>query len=614
MAEFRLFLKPLADIRSALRQAGRAAARGPRPSDPRLRDLACHGLHFPAERLISTAKIESTPAPVGARARPRRHAAMRPAAGVPGTRPSTSPEEHLQEMTTPLEIVFARLDAAHEATCAVLAGPDLALSPAVQSLDGLSGGQLVKAAEAAEFKGKQKTAIEILAPQQLDMQRLLLVGTGKAAEQEESDWATIGGHALGQIAARKTLAASLVAEVARPGDTRPETIAANLAFGALLRHYAFRKYLTKKTGDDGNGTDNGEQKPAADRLSKLVVHCVDPEKAKAAFEAKRAVADGIYVARDLVNEPANVLGPVEFAERVKALEHTGLEVEILDDAALKALGMNTLLSVAQGSARPARVAIMQWHGAKSKRAKPLAFVGKGVVFDTGGISIKPAAGMEDMKGDMGGAAAVVGLMVALAARKAPVNAIGAIGLVENMPSGTATRPGDIVVSLSGQTVENLNTDAEGRLVLADVLWYVQDRFKPRFVIDLATLTGAIMVALGKSFAGLFANDDKLADQLIAASKATGEKVWRMPLDKSYDRMMDSKNADVKNMGGRWGGACTAAAFLKRFIKADVAWAHLDIAGTAMDAPKSEINASWGSGWGVQLLDRFIAENYEKGEK
>ncbi len=516
-------------------------------------------------------------------------------------------------MTTPLEIVFARLDAAHEPTCAVLVGQDLSLSPAVQSLNSRSGGQLLKAAEAAEFKGKQKSSIEILAPQKLDVQRLILIGAGRAADQDESGWAALGGYALGQVTARKVTEASLVAEVPSPGDTKPETIAANLAFGALLRHYAFRKYLTKKNGDE-NAAANGDQKPASDRLTKLVVHCADPEKAKAAFEARRAVADGVYVARDLVNEPANVLGPVEFAERVKELESTGLEVEILDDRTLKDLGMNTLLSVAQGSARPARVAIMQWHGAKSKRTKPLAFVGKGVVFDTGGISIKPAAGMEDMKGDMGGAAAVVGLMVALAERKAPVNVIGAIGIVENMPSGTATRPGDIVVSLSGQTVENLNTDAEGRLVLADVLWYVQDRFKPRFVIDLATLTGAIMVALGKDFAGLFANDDKLADQLLAASKVTGEKVWRMPLDKSYDRLLDSKNADIKNIGGRWGGACTAAAVHKRFIKKDVPWAHLDIAGTAMDAPKNEINTSWGSGWGVQLLDRFVADNFEKAEK
>ena len=516
--------------------------------------------------------------------------------------------------TTPLEITFARLDAVPCPTCAVLAGQDLALSPAVQSLNSRGGGLILKAAEAAEFKGKQKTSIEILAPQKLDVQRLVVVGTGKGASHSESDWASLGGYALGQITARKTTEASLVAEVAGAGDTKPETVAAALAFGALLRHYSFKKYQTKKNGEEKENNNGSETKPASDRLTKLVVHCADPEKARAAFAAKRAIAEGVYVARDLVNEPANVLGPVEFADRVKELERLGLEVEILDVDALKALKMNTLLSVAQGSARPARVAVMQWHGAKSKRAKPLAFVGKGVVFDTGGISIKPAAGMEDMKGDMGGAAAVVGLLVALAERKAPVNAVGIIGIVENMPSGTATRPGDIVVSMSGQTVENLNTDAEGRLVLADVLWYAQERFKPRFVIDLATLTGAIMVALGKDFAGLFANDDKLADQLIAAAKATGEKVWRMPIDKAYDKMIDSKNADVKNIGGRWAGSCTAAAFLNRFIKKDTPWAHLDIAGTAMDAPKNEINTSWGSGWGVQLLDRFIADNYEKAEK
>jgi leucyl aminopeptidase len=518
-------------------------------------------------------------------------------------------------MTTPLEITFARLDAAPEATCAAFAGQDLALSPAVQALNNKSQGLILKAAEAAAFKGKQKTSIEILAPQKLDVQRLVLIGAGKAGEHGDSDWANLGGYALAQITARKTSEASLVAEVAGAGSTKPEIIAANLAFGALLRHYTFRKYQTKKNGGEEGAAGNGaEAKPASDGLVKLVVHCADPDKAEAAFEAKRAIAEGVCYARDLVNEPANVLGPVEFADRVKELESIGLEVEILDADALKELKMNTLLSVAQGSVRPARVAIMQWHGAKSKRAKPLAFVGKGVVFDTGGISIKPASGMEDMKGDMGGAAAVVGLMVALAKRKAPVNAVGMIGIVENMPSGSATRPGDIVVSMSGLTVENLNTDAEGRLVLADVLWYTQERFKPRFVIDLATLTGAIMVALGKEFAGLFANDDKLADQLVAAAKATGEKVWRMPLDKGYDRMIDSKNADVKNMGGRWGGSCTAAAFLNRFIKKDVPWAHLDIAGTAMDAPKNEINTSWGSGWGVQLLDRFVADNFEKPEK
>ncbi|MES1179767.1 MAG: leucyl aminopeptidase, partial [Hyphomicrobium sp.] len=261
----------------------------------------------------------------------------------------------------------------------------------------------------------------------------------------------------------------------------------------------------------------------------------------------------------------------------------------------------------------ARVAVLQWHGAKSKRAKPLAFIGKGVVFDTGGISIKPAAGMEDMKGDMGGAACVVGLLHALGERKANVNAVGIIGLVENMPSGSATRPGDIVRAHSGQTVEILNTDAEGRLVLADLISYTQERFKPRLIIDLATLTGAIMVALGKEYAGLFVNDDRLAHDLLEASASTGEKVWRMPLDKAYDKMIESKNADIKNIGGRWAGACTAAAFLKYFVK-DTPWAHIDVAGTAMDAPKSEINPSWGSGWGVRLLDRFVADKHERHEK
>jgi leucyl aminopeptidase len=254
---------------------------------------------------------------------------------------------------------------------------------------------------------------------------------------------------------------------------------------------------------------------------------------------------------------------------------------------------------------------MVWNGAKSKKAKPLAFVGKGVVFDTGGISIKPAQGMEDMKGDMGGAACVTGLMHALAARKSPVNAVGIIGVVENMPSGTATRPGDIVTSMSGQTIEVLNTDAEGRLVLADIMTYVQDRFKPRLMIDLATLTGAIMVALGKEYAGMFCNDDTLAGQLSEAGVATGEKVWRMPLDKGFDKMIESKNADMKNIGGRWGGSCTAAAFLQRFVQKDMVWAHLDIAGTAMDATRNEISPSWASGYGVRLLDRLVADHYEK---
>jgi leucyl aminopeptidase len=276
---------------------------------------------------------------------------------------------------------------------------------------------------------------------------------------------------------------------------------------------------------------------------------------------------------------------------------------------MRKLGMGALLGVGQGSAHDSRLVVMRWNGGR-KGAPPVAFIGKGVCFDTGGISIKPAAGMEDMKGDMAGAGCVLGLMHALAGRKARVNAIGAIGLVENMPDGNAQRPGDIVTSMSGQTIEIINTDAEGRLVLADVLWHVAKKYKPKFMIDLATLTGAIIVALGQEYAGLFSNDDRLSERLAKAGEATGEKVWRMPLAPEYDKMIDSKFADVKNTGGRYGGAITAAQFLQRFVD-KTPWAHLDIAGTGMGSPATDINRSWGSGFGVRLLDRLVADHYEK---
>jgi leucyl aminopeptidase len=334
----------------------------------------------------------------------------------------------------------------------------------------------------------------------------------------------------------------------------------------------------------------------------------DHAKARKAWADLAEIAAGVELARNLVNEAPNALGPVEFAAEAKRLEEVGVEVEILTDKDMRKLGMGALLGVAQGSVRPARMAIMRWNGGKPKDT-PIAFIGKGVVFDTGGISIKPAQGMEDMKGDMGGAAAVTGLMRALAGRKAKANVVGIIGLVENMPDGNAYRPGDILTSMSGQTIEVINTDAEGRLVLADALWYCQERFKPSFMINLATLTGACMVALGNHYAGLFANDDALADKLFAAGTATGEKVWRMPLGPEYDKMIDSKFADMKNTGGRYGGAITAAQFLKRFVN-DVPWAHLDVAGTAMGSPDSEISRSWGSGYGVRLLDRLVRDGYE----
>lgn len=513
-------------------------------------------------------------------------------------------------MTERPDIAFASLSADPEPLTIAFAAHELVLGSTLSQLNKRADGAVLKAAEAAEFKGASKTTLELLAPAKIDMSRLLVIGAGKTGEMSELDWINLGGFTMGQIASRKAQRVSLIAETPETGDMLPEDVAANLAMGILLRQYNFDKYRSKKKNGDDGEQDNGAQKKTLERLT---VHCKNPEKARAAFQRYQALANGVNLARDLTNEPANYLGPEEFAERAKELERVGVEVEILDDDALSALKMGALLAVGQGSVRPSRVAIMQWNGAKSKRSKPVAFVGKGVVFDTGGISIKPAGGMEDMKGDMGGAACVVGLMHALGERKANVNAVGLIGIVENMPSGSATRPGDIVTSMSGQTIEVLNTDAEGRLVLADVLWYAQERFKPKLIIDLATLTGAIMIALGKEYAGLFCNDDRLASDLAQASKDTGEKVWRMPLDKAYDKMIDSRNADVKNLGGRWGGSCTAAAFLQRFIK-DTPWAHIDLAGTAMDAPKSDINATWGSGWGVRLLDRFVANNHERGEK
>jgi leucyl aminopeptidase len=314
------------------------------------------------------------------------------------------------------------------------------------------------------------------------------------------------------------------------------------------------------------------------------------------------------LARTLVNEPANILTPPEFARRASELMKLGVEVEVLDEKAMSELGMRALLGVAQGSEAGARLVVLRWSGG-AEGAAPLAFVGKGVVFDSGGISIKPAASMEDMKGDMAGAAAVTGAMYAIAARKAKANVVGVLGLVENMPDGKAQRPGDIVKTMAGQTIEIINTDAEGRLVLADVLHYTNSRFKPKFMIDLATLTGAIIVALGQEFAGMFCTDDTLAARLTEAGQATGEKVWRMPLAPEYDKLIESKFADMKNTGGRYGGAITAAALLARFV-GKTPWAHLDIAGTALGSPQNEINKSWSSGWGVRLLDRMVADHYE----
>ncbi len=452
----------------------------------------------------------------------------------------------------------------------------------------------VRAAEVARFTGKSMKTMDVLAPHGSPADRLTVIGLGKAEEMTAYDWMRTGGVAAGSLKSAKKAVVFLDA----PDLAVTPEQAAGFALGMLLRVYSFDAYKTKKKDDE-------EKEP---KTVDVTIVTVGHGAAKKAFAAAQAVAGGVNIARDLVNLPPNVLGPVEFADRAKELEKLGVEVEILTEKEMKKLGMGALLGVAQGSVRPPRLAIMQWNGGKAKE-QPIAFVGKGVVFDTGGISIKPGAGMEDMKGDMGGAAAVTGLMHVLAARKAKVNVVGIIGLVENMPDGNAQRPGDIVTSMSGQTIEIINTDAEGRLVLGDALFYCNERFKPRFMVNLATLTGAIMVALGNVHAGLFSNDDTLAAQLTSAGETTGEKLWRMPLGKEYDKMIDSRFADMKNTGGRHGGSITAAQFLKRFV-GETPWAHLDIAATALNSPSNEINQSWASGYGVRLLDELVRTNYE----
>ncbi len=496
-------------------------------------------------------------------------------------------------MSQRLKLEVKAVDAVEGRDLVIFAAEGLALARVAESLAGEGAAALVARAAAAEsFKAKPFSALAVPSPEGAAYERLIVVGIGPADERATLDFVKLGGSVAGRLKGGRH--ADIV--LALPEGPVEPAQAADLALGLALRSYRFDRYKTKT-----------KDKDAAEPL-KATLRVDNPAAVKKAMKQADAVAGGVLLARELVNEPPNVLYPEEFAERARKLEKLGVEVEILDEKEMKKIGMRALLGVGQGSRRESRVAVMRWNGA-GKHDQPVAFVGKGVTFDTGGISLKPGAGMEDMKGDMAGAACVTGLMQALAGRKARVNAVGVIGLVENMPDGNAQRPGDIVTSLSGQTIEIINTDAEGRLVLADVLWYTQERFKPRFMIDLATLTGAILVALAQEHAGLFTNSDELAERLAAAGTATGETVWRMPLGKAYDKMIDSKFADMKNSAGRHAGSITAAQFLQRHVN-DVPWAHLDIAGTGMGAKDSEINRSWGPGWGVRLLDRLVADHYE----
>jgi leucyl aminopeptidase len=498
-------------------------------------------------------------------------------------------------MSGAVKIAFGSLSSIKGSALVVFVGADMKPAAGVTAQFGDLEPLIRTAAKASNFRGAQRTALDILAPAGLDASRLVVVGVAPGKDNAALDFVMLGGFVFGKVTGAQKVDIAFQA----PVGTWDGAAAADFALGLRLRAYRFDKYKTRKKEPE-------EENPQA---PEFVIGSGHPAAARAASHERFAVAEGVELARNLVNEPPNVLFPAEFADRVKALDKLGVEVSVLDEKAMGKLGMNALLGVGRGSSRDSRLVTMRWNGARSKRAKPIVIVGKGVCFDSGGVSIKPSSGMEDMKGDMGGAACVVGLLDTLAMRKAKANVVGVIGLVENMPDGDAMRPGDILTSMSGQTIEIINTDAEGRLVLADALWYAQETFSPRAIIDLATLTGAIMVALGQELAGLFSNNDELARRLIAAGEATGEKVWRMPLGQAYDKLIDSKFADMKNTGGRHGGSITAAQFLQRFIK-DTPWAHLDVAGTAMGSPSSDINPSWGSGWGVRLLNRLIADSYE----
>jgi leucyl aminopeptidase len=468
------------------------------------------------------------------------------------------------------------------------------LPEALADLDRRARGSIARALKVARFTGARGQIAEILAPVGLELDRLLVCGLGKPEGDGVAEAQDFGASVVARLLTSGEKSATLRLAIDDGGATAC-VIAAG--FGAVLRSYRFDAYRT---------TQKKAEKPTLARLS---IEASDPAEAKKAWKAPEAVARGVFFTRDLVSEPPNVLHPEEFAKRMRKLEELGVDVEILGEKEMAKLGMHTLLGVGQGSVRESQLVVMQWKGAKDKGAAPVAFVGKGVTFDTGGISLKPGAGMDAMKYDMAGAGTVAGLMHALAARKARVNAIGIIGLVENMPDGNAQRPGDIVKSMSGQTVEILNTDAEGRLVLADALWYTQNRFKPKFMVDLATLTGAIRISLGLEIAGLFSNSDELAGRLVAAGKAEGEDVWRMPLNERFDKMIDSPIADMKNIGGQFGGSITAAAFLQRFVN-KVPWAHLDIAGTAWAEEPRGVTPKGASGYGVRLLNRLVSDHYE----
>ena len=493
-------------------------------------------------------------------------------------------------MTTPAALSFTAYDAdalpGAEGRVAVFVTPDGKLDTAARRVNRLTRGAVERVTGSEAFAA-------------LDEGGSIAVGwpAGLAAEAVEV-------VKLSRKPAPVDARACGVALAAAAGGKALTLLAGNLgaveslALGAVLRAYDYTDQKTPKDAEAGH--------PAPGAVTVMVAK---PEALEGRADLVQAMAEGVFFTRDLVNAPSNVLTTTEFATRLEGLRELGVEVEILDEPQLEELGMRTLLAVGMGSESPSKVAVMQWKGGAEGEA-PLALIGKGVVFDTGGISLKPAAGMEDMTMDMGGAGTVAGTMKALAGRKAPANVVGVVGLVENMPDGRAQRPGDVVTSMKGDTVEVINTDAEGRLVLCDIMWYAQDRFQPAAMIDLATLTGAIIIGLGHENAGVFSNDDAFCDAFLSAARTEGEGAWRMPLGKPYAKLLKSRVADVKNVGGRPAGSITAAEFLHRFVKDGTPWIHLDIAGVASTASDSTHAPKGASGWGVLSLDRLVRDRYE----
>jgi leucyl aminopeptidase len=451
-----------------------------------------------------------------------------------------------------------------------------------------TGGGLEAALKRQRFDGEASSVAEHF----VNDRRIVVVGTGKGTSPAEAA-EKLGG----MVAARLLTSGEKHAVIDLTGLGYDADAAAKVALSASLRSWRYDRYRTRL---------KDKQKPTLDQVTIVGSGAGAQKRWEERWEP---VLEGVKLTRELVTEPANIIYPETFVERCRHLAELGIEMEVLDGAAMKKLGMGALLGVAQGSVKDPRLLILRWNGGK-KGAPPVAFVGKGVTFDTGGISIKPAQGMELMKWDMGGAAAVAGAFKTLALRKAKTNAVGICGLVENMPDGNAQRPGDVVTTMSGQTVEVINTDAEGRLVLADAITYVQRNYKPKTIVDLATLTGAILVSLGHEFGGLFTPEDELATQLLAAGQASGDRLWRMPLAEPFDRMIDSPIADMKNVGPREGGSITAAEFIKRFVDDGVRWAHLDIAGMAWSDKPGVTYDKGATGFGVRLIDQFVADTAE----